>query len=51
MTVLEGIDFPVTLPQIARFERLNGISVNVFAIREGTLSEIVSLRLTDRKRN
>lgn len=29
---LDGIEFPVTLPQISRFEKLNNISVNVFAL-------------------
>lgn len=42
-----GIKFPMTLSQITKFEKLNTISVNVFAI-EGK-SKIVPLRLTDDK--
>ena len=31
---LEGIEFPVTLKQITKFELLNDISINVFTERE-----------------
>ena len=41
-----GIEFPMTLPQISKFEKLNTISVNVFTT-EGR--SIVPLRLTDDK--
>jgi hypothetical protein len=43
-----GIEFPMTLPQIAKFERQNAISVNVFTA-EG--DSIVPLRLTNDKRS
>jgi hypothetical protein len=46
MLNLCGIEFPVTLPQISKFERQNSISVNVFTA-EG--DSIVPLRLTDDK--
>nr|XP_012219810.1 PREDICTED: uncharacterized protein LOC105670709 [Linepithema humile] len=42
-----GIEFPVTLPQISKFEKLNTISVNVFTTQD---SKIVPLRLTDDKK-
>jgi len=42
-----GIEFPMTLPQISKFERQNAISVNVFT-PEG--NSIVPLRLTSDKR-
>ncbi|XP_067210017.1 uncharacterized protein [Linepithema humile] len=42
-----GIEFPMTLPQISKFEKLNTISVNVFTT-EGR--SIIPLRLTDDKK-
>ncbi|XP_067204246.1 uncharacterized protein [Linepithema humile] len=42
-----GIEFPMTLPQISKFEKLNTISVNVFTTQD---SKIVPLRLTDDKK-
>ncbi|XP_067211627.1 uncharacterized protein [Linepithema humile] len=42
-----GIEFPVTLPQISKFEKLNAISVNVFTTED---SKIVPLRLADDKK-
>ncbi|KYN12354.1 hypothetical protein ALC57_15467 [Trachymyrmex cornetzi] len=53
---LEGIEFPVTLKQITKFEFLNDISINVFTERErgekkrDDSNEIVSLRLTKEKK-
>ncbi|KYN22653.1 hypothetical protein ALC57_04943 [Trachymyrmex cornetzi] len=44
---LAGIEFPMTLSQIKKFEALNDISINVYAIEKG----IVPIRLTDRKRS
>ncbi|KYN14186.1 hypothetical protein ALC57_13605, partial [Trachymyrmex cornetzi] len=44
---LAGIEFPITLNQIKKFEALNNISINVYAIEKG----IVPIRLTDRKRS
>lgn len=46
---LDGIDFPMTMRQISRFERLNDISVNVFTVKKR--NAIVPLRLTDDKKN
>ncbi|XP_067210226.1 uncharacterized protein [Linepithema humile] len=42
-----GIEFPMTLPQISKFEKLNTTTVNVFTI-EGR--SIIPLRLTDDKK-
>ena len=55
MLNLEGIEFPVTLKQITKFELLNDISVNVFIERErgGKKDDgniIVPLRLTKEKK-
>ncbi|KYN21953.1 hypothetical protein ALC57_05665 [Trachymyrmex cornetzi] len=44
---LAGIEFPITLNQIKKFEALNDISINVYAIEKG----IVPIRLADRKRS
>ncbi|KYN09825.1 hypothetical protein ALC57_18047, partial [Trachymyrmex cornetzi] len=44
---LQDIQFPMTLSQIRKFEALNNISINVYAIEKG----IVPIRLTDRKRS
>ena len=41
-----NIEFPVTLPQISKFEKLNSISVNVFTVQE---ESITPLRLTKEK--
>ncbi|RLU25273.1 hypothetical protein DMN91_003366 [Ooceraea biroi] len=50
---LQGIEFPVTLKNIAKFERLNNISINVYTIKEKKKEEeqltIVPIRLTDEK--
>lgn len=51
---LNGIEFPMSLKQISRFERLNDISVNVFTTRDkrdNNGTEILPLRLTDDKRD
>ena len=54
---LEGINFPMTLDQITKFERLNDISVNVFTIEENPNKKnknhlaILPLRLTNDKRD
>jgi len=51
---LEGIEFPVTLKQITKFELLNDISINVFTERErggekdGNI--IIPLRLSKKKK-
>ncbi|KYN05852.1 hypothetical protein ALC62_03213, partial [Cyphomyrmex costatus] len=44
---LTGIELPMTLSQIKKFENLSNVSVNVYAIEDG----IVPIRLTDRKRS
>ncbi|XP_067216947.1 uncharacterized protein [Linepithema humile] len=41
-----GIEFPMTLPQISKFEKLNTISVNVFTTQN---SKIIPLRLANDK--
>ncbi|EZA52005.1 hypothetical protein X777_09439 [Ooceraea biroi] len=50
---LQGIEFPVTLKNIVKFERLNDISINVYTIQEKKKEEeqltIVPIRLTDEK--
>ncbi|XP_011858631.1 PREDICTED: uncharacterized protein LOC105556165 [Vollenhovia emeryi] len=49
---LDGINFPMNLRQIGKFERLNEISVNVFTTREDKPDgKIVPLYLTERKRD
>ena len=53
---LEGIDFPITLDQITKFERLNNVSVNVFTVEEARNRKgrmrvtVLPLHLTDNKR-
>lgn len=51
----DGIEFPVSLKQIAKFERQNDISINVFTVREkkerGDEREIVPLMVTGNKKN
>ncbi|KYM93741.1 hypothetical protein ALC62_15653 [Cyphomyrmex costatus] len=42
------IEFPVTLKDVAKFERSNTVSVNVYGIEDG---DILPLRLTDCKRD
>jgi len=44
---LQDIQFPMTLKDITKFERLNRVSVNVYTIEE---QKIVPLRLTDDKK-
>ncbi|XP_067212484.1 uncharacterized protein [Linepithema humile] len=41
-----GIEFPMTLPQISKFEKLNTISVNIFTTED---SKIIPLRLANDK--
>ncbi|KYN22204.1 hypothetical protein ALC57_05406 [Trachymyrmex cornetzi] len=53
---LTGIEFPVTLKQISKFELLNDISVNIFTERERSEKKddngmIVPLRLTKDKKD
>lgn len=55
---LDGIEFPMTLKRITKFERSNDISINVFTTRERErekgrerYNEIVPLRLTDCKKD
>jgi len=50
---LDGIEFPMTLKRITKFERLNDISTNVFITREKERdrNEVVPLRLIDHKRD
>jgi len=44
---LQGIEFPITLKQIKKFENLNNISINVYGIEN---KQILPLQLTDKKR-
>ncbi|XP_077278618.1 uncharacterized protein LOC143906408 isoform X1 [Temnothorax americanus] len=49
---LEGIEFPMSLSQIKKFEDLNGISINVYAIKKNKDQHtILPIQLTDRKIN
>ncbi|XP_071650772.1 uncharacterized protein [Temnothorax longispinosus] len=52
---LDGIEFPMTLKQISRFERLNNVSVNVFTVwrnkKKRNENEIAPIRLTDDKKD
>ncbi|XP_071642231.1 uncharacterized protein [Temnothorax longispinosus] len=49
---LQGIEFPMSLRQIKKFEDLNGISINVYAIQKKNKKlAILPIRLTDRKIN
>ncbi|XP_024883502.1 uncharacterized protein LOC112462123, partial [Temnothorax curvispinosus] len=59
---LDGINFPIDLKKIEKFERQNDVSINVFTTREGIEKKakfgrgadhnaIVPLRLTDDKRD
>ncbi|XP_036150345.1 uncharacterized protein LOC105835717, partial [Monomorium pharaonis] len=45
---LGDIEFPMTLKNIGKFERLNDISINVYGIEE---KKILPLRLTEEKKN
>ncbi|XP_024889854.1 uncharacterized protein LOC112466153 isoform X1 [Temnothorax curvispinosus] len=47
---LQGIEFPMTLKQIIKFERLNDISINVYAIKGEKTPNVLPIRLTDLKR-
>ncbi|KYM98256.1 hypothetical protein ALC62_11043 [Cyphomyrmex costatus] len=44
---LDGVEFPVKLKDISKFERSNNVSVNVYGIEDGN---ILPLQLTDDKR-
>ncbi|XP_070171567.1 uncharacterized protein [Polyergus mexicanus] len=52
---LEGVEFPMSLNRITRFERINSISINVYTVRdkkEGTGGcRVVPLRLTGDKKD
>lgn len=51
---LKGIEFPVTLKEIKKFEQLNSISINIYIIQEndkGGKLTIVPLSLADDKRD
>ncbi|XP_071580493.1 uncharacterized protein, partial [Temnothorax nylanderi] len=45
---VRDIEFPMTLSQIKKFERLNNISVNVYTIEGQKTSTVLPIRLTDR---
>ncbi|XP_018358170.1 PREDICTED: uncharacterized protein LOC108757963 [Trachymyrmex cornetzi] len=45
---LAGIEFPVTLKDVLKFERLNAVSINVYGIED---KQILPLRLTGDKRD
>ncbi|XP_071652313.1 uncharacterized protein [Temnothorax longispinosus] len=45
---VRDIEFPMTLSQIKKFERLNNISVNVYTIKGKKTSNVLPIRLTDR---
>ena len=52
MTVLnfKDIEFPMTLKQIKKFERLNNVSINVYCIEKKEYDiSILPIRLTDKK--
>jgi hypothetical protein len=46
---LKDIEFPMTLPQIKKFEILNNISINVYCIEKKKELSILPIRLTERK--
>ena len=48
---LEGIEFPMTLQQIKKFEKLNDISVNVYGIEGKKEVTILPIRLADWKKD
>ncbi|XP_071578601.1 uncharacterized protein [Temnothorax nylanderi] len=45
---VRDIEFPMTLSQIKKFERLNNISVNVYTIEGQKTSNVLPIRLTNR---
>jgi len=45
--ISDDIEFPMTLKNIGKFERLNNVSINVYGIEE---QKILSLRLADNTR-
>ncbi|XP_070526949.1 uncharacterized protein [Cardiocondyla obscurior] len=45
---LQGIEFPVILKQIKKFENLNNISINVYAVEK---KQILPIQLTEKKRD
>jgi len=45
--IFDDIEFPMTLKNIGKFERLNNVSINVYGIEE---QKILPLRLADNKR-
>ncbi|XP_077265241.1 uncharacterized protein LOC143899112 [Temnothorax americanus] len=47
---LQGIEFPITLKQIKKFERLNDISINVYTIEGEKTPTVLPIRFTDRKK-
>ncbi|XP_077265262.1 uncharacterized protein LOC143899135 [Temnothorax americanus] len=47
---LQGIEFPMTLKQIKKFERLNDISINVYTIEGEKTPTVRPIRFTDRKK-
>ncbi|XP_071647042.1 uncharacterized protein [Temnothorax longispinosus] len=47
---LQGIEFPMTLKQIKKFERLNDISINVYTIEGEKTPTVLPIQLTDLKR-
>ena len=53
---IKGLDIPMKLPQITKFEKMNDISVNVYAlelteVNERTFYSVVPTRLTKHKCN
>ncbi|KAJ8953851.1 hypothetical protein NQ318_006702 [Aromia moschata] len=48
---LEGIDFPIKLPQVFKFEKNNDISINIFGLEMDSKSNfsVVPIRLTKHK--
>ncbi|XP_039313275.1 uncharacterized protein LOC120359529 [Solenopsis invicta] len=46
-----GIEFPVALKDIAKFERMNSVSINVYSVEKNEKdSRILPIRLTDNKK-
>ena len=48
---LQGIEFPMSLEQIGKFERQNNISINVYTFETKKGSTVFPLRLTSQKRD
>ena len=44
---LTNIEFPMTLKDISKFERLNAVSINVYGIEN---KQVIPLRFTDNKK-